>query len=174
MSPVRRGTCLKSSWKCVQFSVFFPSYKSSANGRGGLKELKNPTASEKPTSIAALPSWQRFLEFVTCHLGVKQHTSNPRGLSQIEQSGNKVKEEGKVEKWKSGLGAVVRRTECRSIRTGKNQKNWFRPANTRVSAKHYYRYNFSLLCPQTELGRKHHLHVPMVLGVKKVRLREAE
>lgn len=174
MSPVRRGTRLKNSWKCVPFSVFFPSYKSSANGKGGLKELQNPTASEKLTSTAALPSWQRFLEFVTCHLGVKQHTSNPRGLSQIEQSGSKIKEEGRVEKWKSGLGAMRRRTECRSIRTGKNQKNWFRPANTRVSAERYYRYSFSSICPQTDLGGKHHLHVPMVLRLKKLRLREAE
>lgn len=37
MSPVLYGTCLKNSWKCVQLVVFFPSYKSSTNGKGGLR-----------------------------------------------------------------------------------------------------------------------------------------
>lgn len=41
MSPALYGTCLKSSWKCLQLVVFFPSYKSSANGKGGLRH-KNP------------------------------------------------------------------------------------------------------------------------------------
>lgn len=38
MEPGLHGTGVKNSWKCVQFAVFFPSYKSAANGKGGLKK----------------------------------------------------------------------------------------------------------------------------------------
>lgn len=88
---------------------------------------------QKLTSIAVLPSWQRFLEFVTCHLGVKQRTSNPKGLSQIEQSGNEVKEE--KERWKSESPWVP---EYRSIRIHWRESEWLieSQSNVGVSAKY--------------------------------------
>lgn len=62
MSPALHGTHLKNSWKCVQFAVFFPSYKSSANGKGGFKELKKALQTQRncPALLSRLPdggSW---------------------------------------------------------------------------------------------------------------------
>lgn len=88
---------------------------------------------KKLTSIAVLPSWQRFLEFVTHHLGVKQRTSNPKSLSQIEQSGNEVKEE--TERWKSESPWVP---EYRSIRIHGRESEWLTESQSNVGGSAKY------------------------------------
>lgn len=77
-------------------------------------------------STALSPSWPRLLEFVTCHLGVKQSTSNPRDLDHIEESGNRAwQDEGREVCGTAGA-------ECESIQTTCQALRRLTPPNTRA------------------------------------------